>query len=570
MIKLHTAFRRVVVAASATAVTILLLVLALIVAASTVLRFTSHISWPGSYELPEALATWIAVLSLPLIFDARTNAQGRTWTARFSVGMKLALFTILACCCGVAALRTRGARMIDFDISTIWIVAALPVGFALTILVLISRLWGTFYEKSHVDSTMTLHILTTQRFAALMLFLVGAIWITFTTGPEATGKFLQRVFSEVYVVTIAMLALAGELARVVNAELGLRRFVQSMVAGARSAPISAPIIASFLQGPLLMRSGRSYEGEIAREASEMLNVMESQGVNRDLAWNALAAGGACALVMAPSFLGLIAGTASDTSIGQIWVVTIVPGIVLATILIVVATIISRISGQIHTAPRLEPSRLYQAWRDLGGIAALLLTPLCVLGFIAAGFSTPTEVAGLVALSGFAVAFVQPVRPRLKDVLTAMQRSAVVVGDLVFAFAAATTIIFVLRELNLMPTGHPSAWTTVLCGLLLPALLAFLFDVPVALVLSSMFLPLLGTMSEAQSAAPILRTLMLILAALIGAMTRACVFPPAVLELQLAAARMWSICWIIPLLLVWLLVLFAPQIVLVPNALVFGF
>jgi len=442
--------------------------------------------------------------------------------------------------------------MIGSDVPAEWSAAAVPVGCALTALVLVSRFWDVLRYESQDDPAAVYHAITAQYFAALVLFLVGIISIASIAGPAATGMIVQEVFSGFYFAAISMLALAGELARVVNAELGIRRLVQSIFAGARSAPVAAPIIAASMQGPLLMRSGRSFEGEIAREASEMLNVMERQGVERGLAWNALAAGGACALVL-PSSLGLIAAAAFEITVDRIWIAMIVPGVILATALALIA--IASHARRVGFILRRSSNH----------------TPLFVLYSISSGILIPAEVGGFVALSGFAVAFAQPVRPRLKDILTAVQRSVVVVGDLAFSVASASTIVFVFDMLHWTPAAHPSAWTIVLCGLLLPALLAFLFDVPVALVLSSVSLPLLATVSKTHSVPSALQPVMMIIcAALIGTLMRACLLPPPVLELRLAPARVWSACWAIPFLLVWILVLLAPQIVLAIYYRVFGF
>src|SRR5262249_24538199 len=181
------------------------------------------------------------------------------------------------------------------------------------------------------------------------LFLIGIACTTLAIGPYAVGLLVWPGFSDLHVATIAMFALAGELARVVNAELGLRRLLQSVLAGTRFTPIVAPLLAAALQGPLFMRSGRSFEGELAREASEMLHVMESQGVDRGAAWGALAAGGACALLLAPSFLSIIVSTAFNQSIYYFWLGVFTPAAVLLTAMIAIAIVVSRMS-KIAPAP----------------------------------------------------------------------------------------------------------------------------------------------------------------------------------------------------------------------------
>src|SRR5262249_27315235 len=203
---------------------------------------------------------------------------------------------------------------------------------------------------------------------------------------------------------------------------------------------------------------------------------------------------------------------------------------------------------------LERSRLYQTWRDFAGMTTLVGAPIIVLVGILGGVATPDEIGGVVALMGFGIAFTQPMRPRFKDIFTALQRGEKVASDLVFVIAAALAIAFVIKWANWNATIAAFSLVTVVPGLLLPALASFFLGIPMGLMLSGvMFLPLIAAVFEPGRAtgSPLgtpFAALVLTYAVFIGAMLRACLFPPAILRLALTSRISIACVWTTPLLL----------------------
>jgi TRAP-type C4-dicarboxylate transport system permease large subunit/TRAP-type C4-dicarboxylate transport system permease small subunit len=531
---------------------------ALITGSSLILRYSAAITWDGE-DVIAILVTWVLLLGLPTVVESRMSKAKATWAVRIGIVVQILLFMVLAVSGSVLAIQSAPESHMTLGISNAWVIAALPIGCTLTCFVLLSRLCDIPCRASSDDDLSSAEM---HSIGAPGLLLIAAACIAILFGFDLLPRLVMRAFSGSETIVIAMMAMAGELARVTNSELRIRRLVQSIFAGTRWAPVSAPILASALQGPVLLRSGRSIEGEVAREASEMLGIMESQGVDRGSAWNALAIAEACALLLPPSFLAVIAATMLfSESVIRLWLSMVVPGVVLTAVLVFVAPVISaRKNNQMHPAPKLKKSRVYQIWRDLEGMA-FLFAPLLILSAASIGVATISEAAGWIALQGFFFAFVQPVRPRFKDILTALRRSVIVAADLVFAVAAAGATTFVLLRLGWGSAAAPSLATTILCGLLLPALISFFFGVPIALVLSSAFLPLIGTVVDVPIGVSLIKFLLLMFAALLGGTIRVCLLSPSSLGLTLTTTRIRSVSiWVLPLLLLWVVVWFSPGII----------
>jgi len=122
----------------------------------------------------------------------------------------------------------------------------------------------------------------------------------------------------------------------------------------------------------------------------------SRGYDKQMVTGTVAAGGALGILIPPSIVAILYGSITGTSVGQLFMGGMVPGILLAIIFIIYITI--RCLIQPKLAP---PSEERFTWvgrmASLRGVIFPVILIVLVLGTIYTGICTPTESAGIGAL-----------------------------------------------------------------------------------------------------------------------------------------------------------------------------
>ncbi len=129
--------------------------------------------------------------------------------------------------------------------------------------------------------------------------------------------------------------------------------------------------------------------------------MRRFGYGDRLATGAIAAGGTIGILIPPSVIMLIYGLLTETSIGDLFIAGVIPGILLTLFFMIAVLAIVRIDPS--SAPQLsreaaavsDPAILRKMWPTL----ALFVL---VIGGIYAGIFTPTEAAGIGAVGALAI------------------------------------------------------------------------------------------------------------------------------------------------------------------------
>jgi len=122
--------------------------------------------------------------------------------------------------------------------------------------------------------------------------------------------------------------------------------------------------------------------------------MERRGYHKPLVYGSLAAGGTLGILIPPSVPMIIFGVMTETSVGQLYMAGILPGILLG--LLFAAYIIGYAMLYPDRAPRGEEGRapLREKLRSLVEVAPIALLIVVVLGSMYFGIVTPTEAAAL--------------------------------------------------------------------------------------------------------------------------------------------------------------------------------
>ncbi|MCB1395171.1 MAG: TRAP transporter large permease [Rhodobacter sp.] len=164
--------------------------------------------------------------------------------------------------------------------------------------------------------------------------------------------------------------------------------------------------------------------------------MRRYGYANSLAAGAIAAGGTIGILIPPSVIMVLYGIMTQTSIVDLFIAGIVPGILLVVLFLLTVAIIARLNPASCPAGTPVPmaDRL-RALRKVGGVLALFLI---VLGGLYGGVFTPTEGAGIGAAGALLITLVMRrmswaafVRALADSVRTTVMIFTILIGALVF-------------------------------------------------------------------------------------------------------------------------------------------
>jgi C4-dicarboxylate transporter DctM subunit len=194
--------------------------------------------------------------------------------------------------------------------------------------------------------------------------------------------------------------------------------------------------------------------------------------------------GTLGILLPPSIVMVVYAAATEQSVGRLFMAGIVPGFILASMLMVAVYVSSR---QLDT-PRIA----WGGWRNLGNKAVNaiwgLLLVVIVLGGIYVGAFTPTEAAAMSAVYAFIVAVFIYRDLKLRDVFPVLLQSGRVVVMLMFIISNAGLFAYVLTSQQIpqalteaMARGNVQPWMFLL-SINIAMLIAGNFMEPTSIVL----------------------------------------------------------------------------------------
>jgi tripartite ATP-independent transporter DctM subunit len=151
----------------------------------------------------------------------------------------------------------------------------------------------------------------------------------------------------------------------------------------------------------------SISGSSVATAATMAKVsippMRKYSYNEGFAAGTVAAGGTMGILIPPSAALIVYGILTETSIGDLFIAGIIPGIVTILLYIAVIWVVARFWP--HLAPRAPKSPWSVRWKTLSKIWAVLVLFFVIIGGISFGIFTPTEGGGIGAVGAllFAIA-----------------------------------------------------------------------------------------------------------------------------------------------------------------------
>ncbi|ACL19129.1 C4-dicarboxylate transporter DctM subunit [Desulfitobacterium sp. LBE] len=120
----------------------------------------------------------------------------------------------------------------------------------------------------------------------------------------------------------------------------------------------------------------------------MLPAMLKGGYPKRYTMGLIAASGTLGILIPPSIPLIVYGVTSDTSIGKLFMAGIIPGLILASTLVIIAIVYAKIHGYGQT----EKATWSERWKSTIRAIPASFLPVLILGSIYAGICTPTEAA----------------------------------------------------------------------------------------------------------------------------------------------------------------------------------
>lgn len=226
--------------------------------------------------------------------------------------------------------------------------------------------------------------------------------------------------------------------------------------------------------------------------------MVKKGYDEDFSLAIAAAGGVVGPIIPPSVGFILYGVCTGTSISDLFLGGVIPGLLMTVFMCVVAYFICKKKGYQGETPAVKQSVLRAAWNAKWG----LLVPVIILGGIYSGLFTPTEAGAVVCVYAIicSMFILKTVTPR--ELLHILADSTVSASAILILVATATIFGRVLTLAQV-----PQMLTEFIIGLG-----ANKFTIMLAI---NVFLLIVGCVMEASAAIMILSPLLLPVAASFG-------------------------------------------------------
>ncbi|MTD30667.1 TRAP transporter large permease [Planomicrobium sp. YIM 101495] len=252
-------------------------------------------------------------------------------------------------------------------------------------------------------------------------------------------------------------------------------------------------IATILTAMFFSAISGSGPATVAAIGTIMIPAMVKRGYSKVFATALIAAAGTIGIVIPPSIPLVIYGVSSGTSIGDLFMAGIIPGILMGLSLIIWAVLHAR-KHAYETDPRATWKERLQAINR--GKGALLM-PVVILGGIYGGIFTPTEAAVVAVVYGLVLSFLIYREMTWKESLAAVYDSSLTTGTIMLIIAAAAVFGRILA-LEQIPNEVASAMLSItdnpiifllLINVLLLVVGTFMETIAAVIILTPVLLPL---------------------------------------------------------------------------------
>lgn len=272
---------------------------------------------------------------------------------------------------------------------------------------------------------------------AFALLLTGAVlmWYLDFWDVQLLAQNLQAGADSFPLLAVPFFILAGELMNAGGISRRIITMAQAFVGHKKGGLGYVAIAASVL---LASMSGSAL-ADTAALATLLLPMMRQRGYPLSSSCGLVSAGGIIAPIIPPSMPFVIYGVVTNTSISQLFLAGLVPGLIMGAGLIIAWTLIAR---SIHEPPQPKASWAERRHAIVDGIAALML-PVIIVGGLRGGIFTPTEAAVVAAVYALLVSTLLYRELSWNALVEVLTRSSRTTASVMFLCAAATVSAYMV-------------------------------------------------------------------------------------------------------------------------------
>lgn len=241
-----------------------------------------------------------------------------------------------------------------------------------------------------------------------ILLTIGILGLTLLEGPGFITGFLQSDpflrTASYSLTTVPLFVLMAQFIVRAGIVEDLYSIVYNVAKGRRSILGVMTVLAGALMGAVSGSSNAS-AGAMGQVAVPQLL---KRGYGEGIAGATVAAAGSLSSVIPPSIILILWGVATETPIGQLFIASIIPGLIMMVIIIVVMLFFLNISNKKDINKELETPFVKENVSLSRAIIAFILTLTIVFVVfygIFGGLFTPTEAGAIGALVSFAAALI---------------------------------------------------------------------------------------------------------------------------------------------------------------------
>jgi C4-dicarboxylate transporter DctM subunit len=264
---------------------------------------------------------------------------------------------------------------------------------------------------------------------------------TMTQVPiEAVALKLFTGIEKFEIMAIPFFILAGNFLTHGGVARRMINFASSMVGHWHGGLALAGVMACALFAAV---SGSS-PATVVAIGSIILPAMIKQGYPRGFGAGVITTSGALGILIPPSIVMVMYSVTTNTSVGQLFMAGVVPGLLLAFLLGVTTWFLARK----HDYPRMPRATWGERWSTFRKSAWGLLLIVIVMGGIYSGAFTPTEAAAMAAVYAFFIAVFVYKDLKLKQVGKVLLDSAAMSAMLLYIITNAMLFSFLMTSENI--------------------------------------------------------------------------------------------------------------------------
>ena len=178
--------------------------------------------------------------------------------------------------------------------------------------------------------------------------------------------------------------------------------------------------------------------------SIVLPAMVKQGYPKSFGAGVVATSGGLGILIPPSIVMVMYAVSTNTSIGQLFMAGVIPGLMLATMLGLITWYLARKNNY----PRMTKASWAERYTSLKECAWGLLLVVIVMGGIYAGVFTPTEAAAVSAVYAFVIAVFVYKDLSLKQIPKVLRDAASMSSMLLYIITNAVLFSFLMTSENI--------------------------------------------------------------------------------------------------------------------------